>query len=800
MTYKKHISKHILIYIILLILPLMSGCEDAMEKNPKYKAPEWLDGKVFDVTKSIPELSTFAKCMEKTGIDQIVNTSGLYTVMAPSNEAFERYFSEHPAYNSIDDIDSVTLREIVEFHIILMPYSKKQLRNLNLEGWIEPDDEEPAYTCFKRETFNKPDNVAVKVKEDADGFVTAVNSEGNAERILYSAYNKYAPLFYSEHLAYVGITGSDYQYYFDRDFEQSEVYFGGAKLMTKLNEDNNLIESYSAENGYVFIVDAVVETMQSGYEHIFNNDPDRPDYTKFGDLMNEFSTLTYNSDATNKQPAAKKGLEFDMLYDLNYPTLRFNIFSESTFGSFLPFNLVLHNGLFAPTDAAYDAFVSEVLTSDEEGYYRNMSQVPANIKRIIINSHMINYSPYYPSKSGKDGVLRNGNENTVEISDINAVEKKFGSNVTFVGLDKVIMPQILSSVVAPVLLRRQYYTFYWALYASNATEILQVPTVDYTLFAIPDIVFETDSTLYVDGVSNGYKSNPSVGRFRIYDKAEEQYLTLPFRSATDNFSLQGFIYGHIGVGKIVGNCRKEFLRNLTGRYIIIDNENNSASGGVNSTAGYKGGEDIVLTLDNKLEEDYGSYGSAPRNGATYSVDGWLRYSDFAFSATIMDILGGAKFLSLMKRVGMLDESDKLAMLKEGDVLTLFLPTEAALDSAHVDTLPDDELKKLLEAHFVLGVNAFTDNINKNPLPTKYFTKNGKRLSLSSDAADALNILNNTGGIYYTVNENTTTNKMYLGWDNGNENDGNTYANKILAGVATVVHSIDVVIKPEQVLE
>jgi uncharacterized surface protein with fasciclin (FAS1) repeats len=769
-----------------------------MDTNSKYESPDWLDGKVYDVIKSVPELSIFAECVEKTGLDEIINSSGLYTVMAPCDSAFETYFSNHPLYNSIDDIDSLDLLELVKFHIILMPYSKEQLRTLDFGGWIDDDDEDPQYYCFKRETFYQPDDFVVNVVE-SNGVVSSINSDGSGERIVYSGYNKYAPIYYWDHLDYVGITSSDYEYYFDREFDKAEVYFGGAMLMSEIDDDGAVTESYSAENGYVFMVDQVVEPMLTGYEHLFNEDPDRPDYSDFGNLIDEFATLTYNEDATYDQSGASDGLYVDMLYDLDYPSLSFNISSEITYSSYSDYTIAIHNGLFAPTNSAYNSFVSQVLTKNGDDYYANMSLVPANIKRLIVNSHMIQWNPYYPSLAGENGTLRNSNDNAVNISDINVEEKVFGSNVTFVGLDEVIMPQALSSVVAPVMLRTSYYSFYWALYASSAIEILQVPSVDYTLFVIPDDIFETDSTLFVYGVSDNYKTDASVSTFRVWDKGNQEYVSLPTSSDDDNFSLRGFVYSHIGIGTIYNNCRKEFLRNLSGQYIVIDNENNTVSGGESSTAGYNGGDQITLTLDEKLEEDYGSYGSAPENGETYSIDGWLQFPSVCFSKSYIEILGGDRFVSLMERVGMV-EDDKLTFLDEGEVFTLFLPTDEALDAAQVDTLSDDDLTELLEAHFVLGVNAFTDNINKNPTATKYYTMTGSRLSISSDAADELNILDNTGEVYYTVTESETANKMYLGWDNGVESDESTYSNKILAGVATVVHQIDTVIVPGEVLE
>ena len=786
--------------ILILQLIVMSGCKDAMESNPKYQFPDWLEGKVYDVAKSKPELSIFTECLDKTGIGQIINSSGLYTVMAPTNDAFKAYFASHPKYNSIDDIDSLTLRNLVESHIVLMPYSKKQLRTLDFGGWIEDSNTDPQYLCFKRKTFYQPENLEIKVGVDAGGVISTINSNGNAVRKVYSAYNKYAPIFYREHLSYVGISSSDFEYYFGRSFEQPEVYFGGAKLITIINEDKSVTESFSAENGYVYMVDQVVEPMQNGYENLFNDDPNRPKYSQFGNLIDEFATLTYNKTATYDQPGATEGLSVDMLYDLNYPSLAYNIYSESTYGSYEQFSLAIHNGLFAPTDAAYNSFVSQVITKNDLEHYMNMSQVPANIKRFIVNSHMIKWSPFYPSLSGQSGKITDYNGNKVDISGIGVAEKKFGSNVTFVGLDKVIMPELLSSVVAPVLLRPSYSSFYWALFASNATDILQTPSVDYTLFAIPNLTFEKDSTLYVEGITNNFKSNPSVSRFRIWDKGNNAYLALLRRSTVDNLSLQGLVYGQIGIGRIKGNCRKEFIRNLLGHFIIIDNENKTVSGNGITTSGYNGGEFVTLKLDKKLEEDYGIYGKAPKNGSTYSIDGWLQFSNICFSETTIESYGGTKFLSLMKRVGMVNSLNKIAMLNEGEVFTLFLPTDAALEAAQVDAMSDDKLKELLQAHFVLGVNAFTDNINKNPLSTKYYTKNGKRLSLSSSASDELNILSKTGEVYYKVTENGSTNIMFLGWDNGNENDGSTYSNKILAGIAVVVHRIDVVIKPEDVLE
>ncbi|HPR32629.1 MAG TPA: fasciclin domain-containing protein, partial [Prolixibacteraceae bacterium] len=53
----------------------------------KYERPDWLAGKVYTQIKAEENLSTFAKCLELTGYDRVVDVSGSYTVFAPTNEA-----------------------------------------------------------------------------------------------------------------------------------------------------------------------------------------------------------------------------------------------------------------------------------------------------------------------------------------------------------------------------------------------------------------------------------------------------------------------------------------------------------------------------------------------------------------------------------------------------------------------------------------------------------------------------------------------------------------------------------------
>ena len=93
------------------------SCISDPNEDEKYKRPDWLTGKVYTQIKAQPELSTFAKCIELTGYDSIIDKSGSYTVFAPNNDAFTVYLQNHPEFNSVEDIPLAELAKIVKYHL-----------------------------------------------------------------------------------------------------------------------------------------------------------------------------------------------------------------------------------------------------------------------------------------------------------------------------------------------------------------------------------------------------------------------------------------------------------------------------------------------------------------------------------------------------------------------------------------------------------------------------------------------------------------------------------------------------------
>jgi uncharacterized surface protein with fasciclin (FAS1) repeats len=100
----------------LSFLFFSSGCTKKGFKN-YYDEENTKGGFLYDKIKATPEFSTFAKALERANVVQFISQGGLYTVFAPTNDAFSKFLSNN-GYNSIEDVPVSKLYNILSFHIV----------------------------------------------------------------------------------------------------------------------------------------------------------------------------------------------------------------------------------------------------------------------------------------------------------------------------------------------------------------------------------------------------------------------------------------------------------------------------------------------------------------------------------------------------------------------------------------------------------------------------------------------------------------------------------------------------------
>jgi uncharacterized surface protein with fasciclin (FAS1) repeats len=728
--------KPLQVILLALLSFIVFSCKDEFNKDSKYQRPPWLAGKLFTQIQAQPELSTFAKCLQLSGYDSIINTSGSYTVFAPDNAAFDLYFQNHPAYHSVEDIPLSELMRIVKYHVIQNPWSTDQLKSLDVYGWIDSTDinnDQPR--GYKRITLLKEKDRNYGVSGGLDENLIIVDTLNSSWfRKQYTDSRKYAPIFFKEYFSIYDLNPeSDYAFYFGRPFESpADIYYVNGRITT-----SNIF----AENGFVHIIDRVVEPLKNAFQ-ILNTSTDNS-YKKFLGLVNTFPSFVFNVDRTNDQPGAELGEVVDSLFDITYPLLTFDITSEKTkapSGTLgLPGNVSIryHHGLIAPTDAAFDEFVADYIAGP--GKWGTIAQAPPHIRRMMVNSNMAS-GPIYPTDFPR-GFL-NGENDMMTVDPSTIVQKEYGSNCTFIGVNKMIVPRAFKSVTGPVYIQRGYSTAMYAIEASGMLPALKRENQNYMLYVESDANMKIDSSLIYN------KSADRFSAFQVSRGSAQEFVL------TSN-DLRTLILNHIGTEYPTGTARKEFVKNLAGNYIIFNNQTQEVKGMANTTFGYKGLTQVYVIP--------GQISVNADNGKTYDISNW-----FSFSAPSLFLkISGSypAFHSLLKKAGLTNDKEyRYTFISENENYTVFVPSAAALSAYGTDTLTTDQLRKFLLLHFVQGNIIFTDG----KLPADYYetTRVDEKSTTYTTiytkmriepGIDVINFADKQGGNYLTVNESAKTN-------------------------------------------
>lgn len=729
----------------LIAVSFCTSCVDKFEKIEKYQRPDWLEGKIYtQISSEDNNMNIFSKFMEDVGYDKVVDKTGTYAAFVPNDSVMSGYLIEKFGTADPDQIDSVFKSDIVSYHILQMPWSKTQLQTLSSQGWIDLGDiSNNKPTAFKRMTLLREPTKTYNVKRlSSNGvpydIILPNDANTGTKYKVYKETSKFAPLFFDGFMNARQLSGDDYSYYFNRQYENGELFYVNAKVIG---------DEIFAENGFIYEIDRVVEPLKN-VEEILEDGP----YGEFLQLIHNNSVFKYNEPATLAQEGADEGARVDSLYDLSYPDLPFSIHDEEI-NSFEN-TLESHNGVLAPSDIAMEDFFNEYLSG-----YGSWNGVPEFIRQLFLEAHLVE-NPIYP-KDIRDGFY-NGNNDIVLEEDLSINEVEFASNGTFIGLDKTVVPKFFTSVSAPLILGNQYSSFFYSYVATGLIYTLKDPDTEYSLFIEDDQSIADDSTIFLSIEDRGVS-------IKGYDMAEDKLVPMMGREYRDIFKRR--LYGHIGIQPLLGLAKREFIETIDGRHIVVQND--TVSGGVPSEFGFNSGRDTTVVFTEITN-------FSMTNGKAYQCDGWLKFTN----ARIFNYFRNTKFLKLLDKLGMANISnEKLPFIDESERYTIFLPSDEALEEIDVDTYSIEEIEKLVSFHIVKGDFIFTDGRQNMG---SYRTYDNNFINLDPEP-DNLIILDENYDVYYDdLKLSSKSNLMGMTLKNIDEDYYITNA---------VVHRIDKVIMP-----
>ncbi len=690
-------------------------------------------------------------------------------------KAFDKWLAQNPDYSSIDNIPVSELSRIVKFHILQNPWTKKQLGLIDVYGWIDTLDERNNKPYgFKRETLLLEENRKYGVSSGSGNEATITDTlNSNWHRIVATDLRKHAPVFFSEYLNITGISSADYEFYFNRPFEGTDnIHFANGRI------ENDAI---FAENGLVYIIDQVVPPLRNAYQ-ILDDKTSPNNYGLFRELVNEFSELQYNESKTQQQPGVESGLEVDSLFDLSFPELTFDLANEKTqpppgiYG--LPQNVTTryHHGIAAPNDDAFQRLVQEFIQIP--GGWGTLAGAPQNIRRIIANTHLSQY-PVYPSMFEK-GFL-NGESDYAKLDYSQIIQKEFGSNSSFIGLNQAIVPRAFSSITGSVYLLRGYSKMMRAIEEAGLLSTLKRDNNNYMFFVESDFKSSVDSSLIYNPINNSF----SV--FLIGGSGEATEFKL------SRTSLRNLVLRHVAENQPKGFARKEFIANMAGNYLVFNNETGEVRGSDPTTEGYMGSVEVP---------EFPSELKVADNGTTYNIQNWFSFSGTSLYNQISTKF--PEFHSLLKKAGLsLDKESRYSFINESEYYTVFVPSVAAINEAGLNSLPVNELKEVLLLHFVQGEIIFTDGNRPARLretmrideKSTQFTTIYTKLNIVPDI-DKIKIQDKNGLDYTEVNESEMTNILINSQvDLENSNVEEVYPNIV---TTAVIHEVNKVLTSEKV--
>lgn len=244
------------------------------------------------------------------------------------------------------------------------------------------------------------------------------------------------------------------------------------------NVSNAAVSEYEilADNGYVYIVDQVIEPLETIYTQLESNE----NYSIFFNLYNENTTYTYDATLSKDFGAA---LGADSLFIHTHGTSLPAIAVEwySTKYSDVANNASKAYSVFAPSDVAMNNFFDNYW---EKGGYESLDDVDDLAMKYMLNQFIYKDGIAFPDEI-TSGKVKNMYDMVFNFDPSKVTDKSMCVNGVFYGLNTMDTPILFASVVGPAFRNKDCNYYLYMLdgtglitaYSSQDTKyVLLVPT------------------------------------------------------------------------------------------------------------------------------------------------------------------------------------------------------------------------------------------------------------------------------------------------------------------------------------
>ncbi len=474
---------------VVMFAALFTSCKKKFDEY--YERPSTLADPIYKQLTADGKFTNFVSLIDKAGYKETLAAAGYWTIFAPTDSAFTAdtefaAFIQARGFSNVASVDSATAQMIVQYLLVFNAFEKDRIDDYQSSlGWV-PN------ISFKRRTayytgFYKDTTYAGLP-------VIAIPSNRNNTSSNTGYYvsadngNKYIPCFTSEYLTTVGLTPSDYTYFYPTST------FSGFNIANARVTKRDI----PAENGVIHIIDKVVTPAKSIDQYLRS----KPEYSVFRSLLERFMVLFINNvDATHKYQVLHGG-SADVAVKVYSNLLAFSPNNENYFK--LQDNDGQRDGwtMFVPNNDSLNKYINSVVLQQ----YPSITSLPLSIIADLLNAHMWQ-STVWPNKFSSTYNFLGEPAKMNNTTDI--IDKKILSNGLFYGTKKVNEPNVFATVYGKAYLDPRYLLM-TRLLDMDLKSLITNPNVKYTLFMMSDAVLAAKGYSYNAG-SNGWVFTNPVG-------------------------------------------------------------------------------------------------------------------------------------------------------------------------------------------------------------------------------------------------------------------------------------------------
>lgn len=654
--------KRLLIYMAVVMLGLFSSCSKK-ELITHYERPDWLRGNIWQILEERGDFTHFLDGVERAGFREVLEGKTIATVFAPDNEAFEAYFRTKNISN-IGQLPESELKRLIGYHLVYYAYGKDRLFDYQ-PGGNEGYEINNAGLYYKHRT-RSVDSATFEVDK----------TDGKRKKVFHK--DRFLPVFSQQHFNTKGIdAASNYEYFYGA---------GSWKGNEGFNVSNASVEEYAipADNGYVYVVNEVVEPLNTVYDELANNGS----YRDFIALYDKYRTFWYDEETSRNYAAAG-----DSLFIVNHGILppiasQWSHNGESGLPDYANLAQLSYRAynIFAPSNTALQGFFNDYLAP----YYNTIFDVDMLPISMIMSNHVYQGNIVFPDEIGKNEDIKTSYGTPILFNpNADVQDRAIASNGVYYGLNRVLVPDLFNSVTGPAFRNPRYKMMMYMLWSTGLYQTLSSQNIEFTLFIPNDEVLL--ETLVGDSYLFWSEGNPLVFGDESVMVQNEDGILVPWSIRQQEV----FLSDHIVYGRINSLTEKKVYRTRNPfTYIYTDN------GRVYSSATYN---------NPSLHIETANIAGNWSNGLSIEPSRTLLADPSSIKGTIVGaetpsnpLNKYSEFAKLLARAGLLENGRVLTFLF-GNRFILFAPdNQTVLQGLADGVFPEDNaaLATYLRSYFI----------------------------------------------------------------------------------------------------